>query len=465
MDRFEDETRQPNSFESLRDPRGILRRRWRPMLIVMLVGLALTPPAIWLLPPIYTARASVLIATQKLSESFVKPTIQEDATERINALTSEVLSRQSLSEVVEKFDLFPTLREKDGLTDAVVALTNKISIELDPGIRRDPNERARVVLVYYSDQDAQRAADVTNDLAQRLTVAGMRLRSQQARVTTEFLRHELESAEAALHEQSTKVSEFQQQHRGELPSELESNLRRLERLQQQRNSLALQIAEGETRIATLSTQERVPDSPQSRLVELKTELARELSVNRETHPNVKSLRRQIELTEKELGGINSGASAANAGRRTVTDAARRELTQLRDQLADTDRELVELDAHVARIPAVGQDLDALVQRETVLRENSLDFMRKVKEAELAESLESAQQGGRVSILDPASPPPEPKRPHWQVALGGLAASLGLALALGLFLEWRDPLIITSETLEALAGVPVLGSLPHITAHS
>jgi len=126
---------------------------------------------------------------------------------------------------------------------------------------------------------------------------------------------------------------------------------------------------------------------------------------------------------------------------------------------------VELDAHVARIPAVGQELDALVQRETVLRENSLDFMRKVKEAELAESLESAQQGGRVSILDPASPPPEPKRPHWQVALGGLAASLGLALALGLFLEWRDPLIITSETLEALAGVPVLGSLPHITAHS
>ena len=108
---------------------------------------------------------------------------------------------------------------------------------------RSPGERARIVLVFFSDQQATRAADVTNEIAHRLTLAGMRLRSEQARVTTEFLRRELESAEVALREQSKKVSEFEQQHRGELPSELESNLRRLERLQQQRNSLALQIAD------------------------------------------------------------------------------------------------------------------------------------------------------------------------------------------------------------------------------
>ena len=319
--------------------------------------------------------------------------------------------------------------------------------------------------MYFSDQQATRAADVTNDLAHRLTLAGMRLRSEQARVTTEFLRRELESAEVALREQSKKVSEFEQQHRGELPSELESNLRRLERLQQQRNSLALQIAEGETRIATLSAQERVSDSPDTRLSEVRAALARELSVNKETHPNVISLRRQIELLEKEPGSGTGGAGATSAGRHGVTDAARRELAQLREQLADTDRELVELDRHVARIPAVEQELGALVQRETVLRENYLDFMRKVKDAELAQSLELAQQGGRVSILDPASPPTEPKRPRWQIALGGVAASIGLALALGLLLEWRDPLIMTDEALEALAGVPVLGSLPHIATDS
>jgi uncharacterized protein involved in exopolysaccharide biosynthesis len=375
-----------------------------------------------------------------------------------------VLSRQSLSEVVEQFDLYPGLRESDGMDAAVGALAHSIKIELDPGIQ-SPGERARVVLVYFSDQQAARAAEVTNDLAHRLTLAGIRLRSEQARVTTEFLRQELESAEVALREQSKKVSEFEQQHRGELPSELESNLRRLERLQQQRNSLALQIAEGETRIATLSAQERVSGSPDTRLSEVRAALARELSVNKETHPNVLSLRRQIELLQKEPSSSTGGAGFATAGRHGVTEAARRELNQLREQLADTDRELVELDRHVARIPAVGQELGALAQRETVLRENYLDFMHKVQDAELAQSLELAQQGGQVSILDPASPPSEPKRPRWQIVLGGVAASIGLALALGLLLELRDPLIMTEAALKALAGVPVLGSLPHIATDS
>jgi polysaccharide biosynthesis transport protein len=466
MDRFDDETLdgetgQSSSFDSLRDPLGIVRRRWRPMLIVVLAGLAATPLAVWLLPPIYEARASVLIATQKLSESFVRSTFQEDATERINALTSEVLSRQSLSEVVEHFDLYPELREQEGMGEAVAMLAKNVSIELDPGIRRDPSERARVVLVFFSDGKAERAADVTNDLANRLTVAGMRLRSEQARVTTQFLRRELESAEVALREQSKKVSEFQEAHRGELPSELESHLRRLERLQQQRNSLALQIAEGETRIATLRVGEEAPDSPQSQLVDLKAQLARSLSVNKESHPNVISLRRQIALLEKEFGD----APDRSGGRHVISNAAQRELVQIRMQLAETDRELVDLDAKVARIPARQLEMDALVQRETVLRENYLDFMRKVKDAELAQSLELAQQGGRVSILDPASPPTEPKRPRWQIALGGVAAAIGLALALGLLLEWRDPLIMTEAALKALAGVPVLGSLPHIATDS
>jgi uncharacterized protein involved in exopolysaccharide biosynthesis len=466
MESFEDEAPAGlGSLESLRDPRGILRRRWRAMLIAFLCGLVATAAAAWLVKPVYEARASVMIASQKLSADFVRPTIQEDPIERINALTSEVLSNQSLSELIEEHDLYPNLLERAGMQVTVAALRRKIRIEMDSGIKFDPGESARVVLVNFQDEDADRAAKIANDLATRLTVAGIRLRSHQARITTEFMRRELEAAETALREQTKKVSEFQGEHRGELPSELESSLRRLERLQQQRNSLALQVAEGETRLATLRAAEVVPASPRSRLVELKAQLARELSVNREAHPNVISLRREIALLEKELGGMPEPGTGVSAGRRAISEAAQRELDQLREQLAETDHELVDLDAKVARIPTRAQELDALAQREAVLRENYLEFSRKLKDAELAESLERAQQGERVSILDPALPPDAPKRPRWQIALAGLAGATGLALALGVLLEWRDPLIVTAEALEAAGRVPVLGSLPHVTARS
>jgi uncharacterized protein involved in exopolysaccharide biosynthesis len=445
-------------LESLRDPKGILRRRWRPMLAAFLVGLCGTGLAVWLIKPIYEARASVLIASQKLSADFVRPTIQEGALERINALASEVLSNQSLTAMIEEHGLYPSLVEEKGMSEAVGVLRAKLDIDLDRGIKRDPGQTATVVLVTFSDVDGERAALVANDAARRLTEAGIRLRSQQARITTEFMRREYEEAEAALREQSKKVSEFQAQYRGELPSELESHLRRLERLQQQRNSLALQIAEGETRIAALRVGEEAPDSPQSQLVELKAQLARELSVNRENHPNVLSLRRQIGLLEDALGD----APDRSVGRHAVSSAAQRELDQLRQQLTDTDRELVDLDAKVARIPTRQLEYEALVQREGVLRETYLEFSRKLKDAELAQSLEYAQQGDRVSILDAAVVPTEPKPPRWMIALGGLAAALGLAVALGMTFELLDPLIMTAGSLESVAGVPTLGSLPHIT---
>ena len=423
------------------------------MLLVLLAGLAATPLAVWLLPPIYEARASVLIATQKLSESFVRPTIQEDATERINALTSQVLSRQSLTEVVEQFDLYPELRADEGHgRGRRSARPERSVIELDPGIR-SPGERARVVLVFFSDQQATRAADVTNDIAHRLTLAGMRLRSEQARVTTEFLRRELESAEVALREQSKKVSEFEQQHRGELPSELESNLRRLERLQQQRNSLALQIAEGETRIATLSAQERVSGSPDTRLSEVRAALARELSVNKETHPNVLSLRRQIELLKKEPGGGAGGGGTDSAGRRGVTEAARRELAQLREQLAD-DRSRAGGTRPPRREHSGGRAGTRCARPARNRAARELSRLHAQGEGRGAGPEPGDGAAGRSGFDSrPGAPPSEPKRPRWQIALGGVAASIGLALALGLLLEWRDPLIMTDERAQGVGGGP------------
>jgi hypothetical protein len=106
---FDDETRQSNPFDSLRDPLGILRRRWRPMLLVMLAGLAATPLAMWLLPPVYVARASVLIATQL---PRFRPVIQEDATE-INALTSRCPPDLR---AVEQFVCIPNCARRRGWT-------------------------------------------------------------------------------------------------------------------------------------------------------------------------------------------------------------------------------------------------------------------------------------------------------------------------------------------------------------
>lgn len=462
MDEDREEVSRGPLLDILSDPVGVLRRRWLPIVAVVVAGWVATVAVVALLKPQYEARATVMIASQKLSEEFVRPTIEEDLLERINALIAEALSRESLSQVIERRNLYPELRAERSMVDAVAALRDKIEVEVDPGLlgATRGGGRAQVIAIRYTAQDPEVAADVTNEVAGLFAAAGVRLRTEQVRLTTDFMKRELADAEEVLHEQMRKISEFQQQHRGELPSELESHLRRLERLQQQRNSLALQITEAETRVALSAAEASAPDSPSLRLRELRSQLAKELSVNKETHPNVVSLRRQIELAEGELGSTEP-SSRMGASQQILLRAGREEIAQLRNQLAETDRELMELDARVAAIPAREEELTAMLQRATVLRDNYLDFLRKVKESELAESLEMAQQGDRVSVLDRAFPPADPKQPRWMLALGGIVASLGLGLMLGLALELRDPVIVSADALESLTGLRVLGSVPHM----
>jgi len=103
-------------------------------------------------------------------------------------------------------------------------------------------------------------------------------------------------------EQGRTIREFKEKYRGELPGELTANLARLDRLQQQRQSLALQIAEANTQLAELlspaatGTAEEF-SSPEARLETLRAELKEREGSLTERHPEIQWLRRQIEARE------------------------------------------------------------------------------------------------------------------------------------------------------------------------
>jgi len=456
---YEDDEQGPLG-EILRDPRGVLRRRWRPMSIVAGLGLVATAIATALQTPEYVAKATVMISSQKLSEEFVRPTIQEDTLERVNALLGEALSRGNLVQILEKRDLYPELRSEGRLNEAIGALRRDIVVGVDKGVvGAGTQERARILAVEFSAPTPEVAADGANDVTNLLVVAGVRQRSQQARLTSEFMRSELASAEGALREQNRKITEFKEKYRGELPEEQETNLRRLELLQNQRQSLATQIAEGETRVAMISSGVSTQSTPETRLSEARSRLAQELSVHTEAYPDVRALRKEIEGLAAQVEATKGSGQGTAAP--TLIAAAQAQVGQLRTELARTESELRDLEARVTRIPARQEEYGALEQRAKALQESYVEFSHKVKEAELAENLEHAQQGDRVAVMDAAVPPtgPELRRLKW--AAVGVVASFGLAALLGLLLEWRDPMLVSVGALESATELPVLGSVPHL----
>ena len=93
---------QPGLPPFVRDPIGVVRRRWRWMLATLLVGLIGTALLGLTLKPRYRAAATVMIATKEMPEEFVRSTVQEDPFERISAMVGEILARPKLTALIQK---------------------------------------------------------------------------------------------------------------------------------------------------------------------------------------------------------------------------------------------------------------------------------------------------------------------------------------------------------------------------
>jgi uncharacterized protein involved in exopolysaccharide biosynthesis len=150
---------------------------------------------------------------------------------------------------------------------------------------------------------------------------------------------------------------------------------------------------------------------------------------------VAALRRRIEALEQVVNGARTGPATS---REHLAQVGRREINDLRAELAATERELQELDSRVARTPARAEQFAALEQRLKVVEETHLDLLRKVQEAEIAESLELAQQGERMAILDLGAAA-EPDRPRWKLACAASSPPRPSPLH-GVLLEWWDPVL-------------------------
>jgi uncharacterized protein involved in exopolysaccharide biosynthesis len=472
------------------DPFGVLKRRWPWMLATTLLGLAATAVVVSLWKPLYIAQATVLITSQQIPEDFIRSTVREDSIANINAMVGEVLSRENLARILKQYEPYSDFHDEAATPALIGRMRSRIQIASTSGAAR-----GNASLVYglsFQDEEPGHAAAIANALAALFIEASIARRNEQAQRTTAFLRRELEQDESELREQSHRLSEFRTANRGDLPSELNVNLRRLEVLSRDRDYFSNQIAQIESQMAELLagggslafSTSKVTKRVRSRLhgegggvtvlklpgansenelllTELRRQLARELAAHTEDHPNVKSLRRKVQQQEQIVAEepVTSADESEQVNLILRSEGAR--LGRLKLQQAQIETQRADLEERLDRMPIVAEQLAALEQKEKVLREDYLASLRKVEEAELAESLESAQQGAQVSMLDRAQPPSSPDRPRSHLLVGGVAATLALALGVAVLLELIDQVVVNPEQLEALAGRPVLGSLPRV----
>jgi polysaccharide chain length determinant protein (PEP-CTERM system associated) len=453
------------------------RRRWLAV-VSFALPLSVAVSVVASLPNLFRSTVLLIVEHEQLRGIPVGQTAPSDIEARLQILNQENLSRTMLREFIIRFDLYPELRRKASLEEAIDRLRRDIQVE----IKQRTSGRGTVAFTLsYRGRNPQTVAQVTNALASLYVDQGVQQRERQTRAV-QLLKSQLEETKARLAAEEERVTNFKTQHLRELPGQLNVNLLMMERLNNQLASNRDRQMRARAKLQTLAEQLAVakasgfalpaegagsPDRPNlGRLARLNEEL-RELRTRfTEQHPEVARVRAEIasltEPTETAPAPTDRPARLRGMEEDSWRSQSRSELRALEKEEQVLKQGIAQYEEEIYNAPKREQELEQLLppyQRTKALY-NSL--LARLEEAQLEESLEQQHANDPFRIVDPASASNAPAAPNrWRLIVTGLILSLGLAMAAVLLAERLDSSFHTLDEIRSLAQVRVLVSVPNI----
>jgi polysaccharide chain length determinant protein (PEP-CTERM system associated) len=467
------------------------KHRWLlvvPFCLALAVGIVLA----FVLPKMYEASTLIFVRPQKVPSSYVQSLVTEDLNTRINTISQQILSRTNLEKVINQFNLFKGPGQEDVfMEDKVENLRSRISIDLQATGRR---KEADAFSISFTGPDPELITRVVNGLAALFIDENLRVREAQASGTSEFLEQQLETMRQRLETVEQKLREYRKNHRGELPEQLESNLRALDRLQMQLNERQESLRNAKDRLVILDNQikasrdlmrqgETVTVTEESgeavTLAQMKQQLVQLQTVYTDRHPDVIRLKGRIAEMEAKMNsgeiGDTGSAGAQPSGSSSNTYAANLYNEQAR-QRTELNLEIRNLNSDIAKINSEIQAYQRRVENTPKREEELLTFQRDYQniqesynsllnrqlEAQIAVNMEKKQKGEQFQVIDRAQVPRNPASPDMKkLFLITIAVGLGLGGGLIFLVDYFDSSFKRSEDIEKALGISVLATIPKV----
>lgn len=460
----------PEQHKLLQDYLGIFFRRKYYILLPLLIGLAVGLFLSYTLPKEYRSTTMILVERQKIPDNYIQSTVTSSITDRLKTISQLVMSRTNLMKLSNNFDLYQNLGEER----IVGNLRKKIELKITG------NE---AFSLSFSGEDPTTVMNVTNALASRVIEENLRVREEQAKVTTDFLQMEAQEAKKKLDLQDQALKQFKEKYMGALPEQLETNLRTLDRHQlelqgvtdqlrtfkEQSLSLEKQILEFEKNSFSTS-----PSDATIRLQQLKKELSNLQGIYKENYPDVILLKEQIQGLENELLNKPSQAgknlknetllSADSEYRRLKTEHQKilSEISPLKIQKARLVLQIKDFERRVEITPKVEEELKNVMRDYTITEKSYQLLLEKSLNARISENLERRQKGEQFRIIDSANLPKSPYEPNVPlILLGSGGGGLALGVAFALLIEMFNPCFRKPEDFDGIIPYPILGTIPEL----
>ena len=468
---------------------SVLLRRIHYVIIIFLVVSAASAFVALKLPPVYESMASLLMESAQIPDALAAPTVDTAALEQLQVIEQRLMTRTNLLDIARKFNAFPEIATMTP-DDIVTAMRDATTIAKQAG-----RDQATLLTITFDAGDGQTAAGVVNEYVTRILTDNTATRTSQAQDTLQFFQQEVERLSADLSTQSAKILEFQNKNNDALPGTLNYRLTLQSNLQERLASVGREISglkDQKQRLIEIyratgqfdNSRSQVQSPEAVQLAQLQVELNQAMAVYAPANPKVVLLQTRIGKLQAKVGD----ATAATDTSRTTTAPDGTEATPAPDgstpdgPMSMIDIQTTEIDSQISQLT---QESDDITKQLTALKDSidrssgvavqleslNRDYANtqaqydgatdRLSKASTGERIAVLSKGQRIGVLDAATVPDVPTRPHRQKIIAA-GAGLGLALGLGLvaLLEILNTSVRRPVDLERYLNITPIGTISY-----
>jgi len=454
--------------------------------VATLIGIvALTVAYLIVATPIYEASVTINIEprTKSTLTDLFSATGYIGSKPDIATEVELIKSRTNIEKVVENLNLLSYFREKMNIKNGELTtydVVNMIAKMITVTTVKDTS----IVKVSVQNPDPELAKNLANELANVYNEMLQKFSKNEYTARRMFIESQIPKVEQELKQVEDELKRFKEKNKiYVLDVEAQNLLNTVYQLDTQINNYKIQIEETKARIAAITEQlkrtnqkvvssETISINPvvaqlRAKLADLQIQLAGLLNTYSENDERVKTVRNQIDETERMLKSqiekvITSQVETINPNYSELYNQliqANTTLQMLNSSIAAVERMRDSYSSKIAQLPAVEQQLLQL-ERDRKVKETLYSvLLEKLEETKISE----AGVIGRATIIDPAITPTVPVKPNKKLTLavgGVLGIFLGILMV---FLREAFDKTISDEgyVKQVLKDAPVLGRIPEV----
>ncbi len=452
---------------------AVFLRRIHYFILVFALVTASALAAAYLLPAVYTARATLIVESPQIPGQLLPPSVQAQALEKLQIAQKNLMRRVNLLDIAQKLKVFKDI-DKMSPDQIVQAMADNTRIN-----NFAARGAATIMNIEFDGQTGPKAAAVVNEYVTIVLSDDAQTRKTNAEGSVAFFEAEKKRLDGELSAMSAKLLAFQNENKDALPNTLAYRLSQQQLLQDR-------LAVAERDIATLRDQKArmialfeatgqlsgttVNQTPEARQLDaLRQQLNSSLALLSPTNPKVKQLQAQIDQLSKvvEAQQVPPGAAGTPMSPLDIQIATiDTQIAALDEQRKQLIEQLAALKDSIDRTPANQIALDAMTRDFQNIQAQYNSAVQKQAQASNNEQVELLSKGERITVVEAASAPDTPTKPdRMKIAAGGVGAGILLGGGLIFLLELLNRSVRRPKDLVKSFGIVPLVTIPYMRTPS